>query len=332
MKTLLLNKSEVQSLLNMRDAIDSVEEGYKAFCSGQVIQPDIVSVELPQYCGEMDIKAGYAHNTRMISVKCASGFYENQRLSGLPNSMSTVLLFDGSSGFPLCIMDGSLITGYRTGAAGAVSAKLLARGDSKTVAVIGTGEQARMQARALKEVLSFDTIRVWGRSVDQAALYKREMEAELQCCVTVCETPESAVKEADIIITVTPGKTPVIEKKWVRPGTHIIAVGADMEGKQELDPSLFLGAKIVVDNRNQCITRGETQNPLRCGLIRPEEIHCEIGEILLGLKPGRENAEEITIFDTTGMAVQDNVTASKIYARALEQMLGENFDFMGRNV
>ena len=328
MKTLLLKKSEVKSLLNMKDVIASVEEGYKAFCSGQVIQPDIVSVEIPECSGEMDVKAGYSKSTQMISVKCASGFYENQRTTDLPNSMSTVLLFDGCTGFPLCIMDGSLITGYRTGAAGAVSARLLARKDSKTVAVIGTGEQARMQIRALKEVQDFDRIIVWGRSGEQAGLYKREIEKELKCSVEISESPEDAAKGADIIITTTPGKTPLIKKEWIRPGTHIVAVGADMEGKQELDAELFRGAKIVVDNFHQCVTRGETQNPMRQGVINQKDIHCEIGQILLGEKPGRENDAELTIFDTTGMAVQDNVTAAKIYARALELGLGGYYDFM----
>lgn len=328
MKTLLLKKSEVKSLLNMKDVIASVEEGYKAFCSGQVIQPDIVSIEIPESSGEMDVKAGYSKSSRMISVKCASGFYDNQRTTNLPNSLSTVLLFDGSTGFPLCIMDGSLITGYRTGAAGAVSAKLLARKDSKTVAVIGTGEQARMQVLALKEILDFERITVWGRAAEQAALYKQEMEPALKCSVDIAETPEAAVKEADIVITTTPGKSPLVMREWIRPGTHIIAVGADMEGKQELDAELFRGAKIVVDNIRQCITRGETQNPLRLGVITPENVHCEIGQILLGEKPGRESDTELTIFDTTGMAVQDNATAAKIYARALELNLGQYYDFM----
>ena len=328
MKTLLLKKSEVQSLLNMKDVIASVEEGYKAFCSGQVIQPDIVSVEIPEHNGEMDVKAGYSKSSQIISVKCASGFYENQKNTDLPNSLSTVLLFDGCTGFPLCIMDGSLITGYRTGAAGALSARLLARKDSKTVAVIGTGEQARMQVRALKEVLDFDRIMVWGRSGDQAALYKRETEEDLKCSVEISESPEAAVKYADVVITTTPGKSPLIRKEWIRPGTHIVAVGADMEGKQELDAELFRDAKVVVDNRRQCMTRGETQNPLRQGVIATEDICCEIGQILLGEKAGRENDMELTIFDTTGMAVQDNVTAAKIYVRALERNLGLSYDFM----
>ena len=328
MKTLLLKKSEVSGLLDMTNVIASVEDGYRSYCSGQVIQPDIVSVEIPQCNGEMDIKAGYSQNTRMISVKCASGFYDNQKTTDLPNSLSTVLLFDGSTGFPLCIMDGSLITGYRTGAAGAVSAKVLARKDSKTVAVLGTGEQSRMQIYALKTVLGIETIRVWGRSAQQLSDYRQEMESNTGCQVVICSTPEEAVGNADIIITTTPSKTPIIMREWVNPGTHIIAVGADMEGKQELDAALFDGAKIVVDNMNQCITRGEAQNPLKLGVIKPEDIHCEIGQILLGKKSGRENDKEITIFDTTGMAVQDNVTAAKIYERALALNLGSYYDFM----
>lgn len=329
LKTLLLNKSNVSRLLTMEDVILSVVEGYKDYSSGQVIQPDIVSIEIPEANGEIDVKCGYSGSTGMISVKCASGFYDNQKTSSLPNSLSTVLAFDGSTGFPLCIMDGSLITGYRTGAAGAVSAKLLARQNSRTAAVIGTGEQARMQVRALKTVLDIEEIRVWGRSADMAAAYRSEMEKELECRILTASSPELAVKDTDIIITTTPGKTPVIQRNWVRPGAHIIAVGADMEGKQELDAFLFEKAKVVVDNLHQCVTRGETQNPLRQGIIRQADIHCEIGEILLGRKPGRVSETEITIFDTTGMAVQDNVTAAKIYERALASKLGEYYDFMG---
>lgn len=312
----------------MKDVITSVEEGYKAYCSGQVIQPEIVSIELPESCGEMDIKAGYSQSTELISVKCASGFYHNQRTVNLPNSMSTVLLFDGNTGFPLCVMNGGPITAYRTGAAGAVSAGLLARKDCNDIAVIGTGEQARMQIRAIKEIMDFQKIRVWGRAEEQMSFYKADMEAELPCIVEPCGTPEEAVRDAAVIITTTPSKSPVIKREWVHPGAHIIAVGADMEGKQELDPLLFVGAKIVVDNMSQCVTRGETQNPLKQGLISQTDIHCEIGEILLGRKSGRENDSEITIFDTTGMAVQDNVTAVKIYREALARKLGRYYNFM----
>ena len=328
METLLLKKEEVRSLLKIEAVIASVEEGYKAYSTGKTIQPQIVSIELPEQNGEMDIKAGYSRNTGMISVKCASGFYDNQDKGTFPNSMSTVLLFNGDTGFPVCIMDGSLITGIRTGAAGAVSARLLARKDSKTAAVIGTGEQARMQILALKAVMDIKTVRIFGRSHEKMEAYQKEMSAQTDCLIELCSTPEDAVKYADIIITATPSKSPIVKREWVRPGTHIIAVGADMEGKQELEASLFQNARIVVDHIDQCITRGETQNPLRFGLIEETDIDCEIGQILLGSKKGRIDDQEITIFDMTGMAVQDNITAAKIYERALAFGIGTYYDFM----
>jgi alanine dehydrogenase len=328
LETLLLKKEEVRSLLKIEAVIASVEEGYKAYSTGKTIQPQIVSIELPEQNGEMDIKAGYSRNTGMISVKCASGFYDNQDKGTFPNSMSTVLLFNGDTGFPVCIMDGSLITGIRTGAAGAVSARLLARKDSKTAAVIGTGEQARMQILALKAVMDIKTVRLFGRSHEKMEAYQEEMSAQTDCLIELCATPEEAVKYADIIITATPSKSPIVKREWVRPGTHIIAVGADMEGKQELEASLFQNARIVVDHIDQCITRGETQNPLRYGLIEETNIDCEIGQILLGSKNGRIDDQEITIFDMTGMAVQDNITAAKIYERALAFRIGTYYDFM----
>jgi len=328
LKTLLLKKEEVRSLLKIEAVIASVEEGYKAYSTGKTIQPQIVSIELPEQNGEMDIKAGYSHNTGMISVKCASGFYDNQEKGTFPNSMSTVLLFNGDTGFPVCIMDGSLITGCRTGAAGAVSARLLARKDSKTAAVIGTGEQARMQILALKAVMNIKTVRIWGRSPEKMESYRKEMMAQTDCLIELCITPEEAVKYADIIITATPSKSPIVKREWVRPGTHIIAAGADMEGKQELEATIFQNARIVVDHIDQCITRGETQNPLRFGLINESDIYCEIGQILLGLKQGRTDDQEITIFDMTGMAVQDNITAAKVYERALAFQIGTYHDFM----
>lgn len=328
MKTLLLNRDDVQCLLSPEEVIAAVKSSYIAYSGGQTIQPSIVSIEIPQYCGEMDVKASYSRNTEVISVKCASGFYENKKNGGLPNSMSTLLLFDGTTGFPLCILDASLITGWRTGAAGAISASLLARADSRTAAIIGTGDQARMQLRALKTVIDLHEIRLWGRSSEQMHAYWGEMAKEMGCDIHLCPSPEEAVREADIIVTTTPSSAPLIRQDWVSPGTHIIAVGADMEGKQELDPMLFQGAKIVVDSLSQCRVRGEIQNPLHLGIISEERIHGEIGQILAGEKAGREKDSEITIFDLTGMAVQDNFTAAKIYQRALALKRGTYYDFI----
>jgi alanine dehydrogenase len=328
MKTLLLKKKDVSALITPDMVISAVEESYMAYSRGDTIQPPIVSVALPERNGEMDVKAGYSKTTSMISVKCASGFYDNRKTGTFPNSMSTLLLFDGTTGFPLCMMDAGTVTGWRTGAAGAVSARLLARKNAKTAAIIGTGDQARMQLLALTSVAEIESVFLWGRSRDQMLLYLEEMCDKVKCKITPADTPQSAVMNADIVITATPASEILIKRDWIRPGTHIIAVGADMEGKQELDSLLFKEAKIVVDHLEQCSLRGELQNPLRQGVIRREDIHCEIGQILLGKKNGRETDDEITIFDMTGMAIQDNVTALKIYESALDLELGTYYDFM----
>lgn len=322
MKTLILSRADVSELLNMADTITAVEEAYRTFNSGFAIQPPIMSIDVPENNGELDVKACYSQSNSTITVKTAVGFWDNKANYDLPTLLATIILYDGKNGFPLCIMDGSLITGYRTGAAGAISAKLFARKNSKTVGVIGSGGQARMQAMALKEVLPIETIKVWSPSPEELAAYKADMEKALGIKVIPCETVKEAVQAADIVITTTPSKHALVSSTYIKTGTHIVAIGADMEGKQELDPLIFKNAKIVVDSKAQCLQRGEARNPFISGVIKDTDIYAEIGEILLKKKPGRENEGEITIFDSTGMGIQDNTVARMIYNKALEQGKG----------
>ncbi|QIB68813.1 ornithine cyclodeaminase family protein [Aminipila butyrica] len=328
MKTLLLSIDHVRSSLSMKEVIQAVEEGYQSYDAGMVQQPDIVSMEMPANNGETDIKSCYNQLNERISVKVASGFYDNGKSNDLPTMIGTILLFDGKTGAPLCIMDGSLITGIRTGAAGAISAKLLARKDSKTVAVFGGGGQARMQVYALCQVLDIQEVRVYSEYKDELARYKDEVEAQEKVRVVLCDTPEEAMKGADIAISTTPSKKYLVERAWVQPGTHIIAVGADMAGKNEWDPEVFRGAKVVNDSISQCVSRGETRNAILAGVIQESDIYAEIGQLVAGQKPLRENDQEITLFDTTGMAIQDNVTAVKVYQLAKEKGLGQYFEFI----
>lgn len=328
MKTLLLNQREVKQLLNMPDTIIAVEEAYKDFNRKMVIQPPIVSIEVQEHNGEMDLKAGYSKSTDMIAVKTAVGYYDNPKRYNLPSLLATITLYDGKNGYPVCIMDGSMITGYRTGAAGAVSAKVLARKNSEIVGVIGAGNQARMQIIALKQVLPIKTVKVWSPIREEQVKYKQDVELMLGIQVILCDEPKVAVENSDIIVTTTPGKNPIVQDEWVSPGTHIIAIGADMEGKQELDCKTFSRAKIVVDNIQQCVPRGETQNPIREGIITEKEIYAEIGEVLLGTKLGRENNKEITIFDSTGMSIQDNTTACRIFKNAVRLGIGQNIELI----
>lgn len=328
MKTLLLSMADVQHILSMRDVISAVKEGYLAFDQGKVQQPDIVSMEMEAYNGETDIKSCCNELNQRISVKIASGFYNNGKVNTLPTMIGTIQLFDGTTGAPLCIMDGSLITGIRTGAAGAISSEYLARKNAQTVCVIGGGGQARMQVYGLCQVRPIENVRVFSPYPPELPKYKEDVEHTTGVPVTICETVEEAVQGADIIITTTPSKQYLVPANLVRKGMHIVAVGADMAGKNEWDPEVFRGAKIVNDSIAQCTTRGETRNALLAGVIQQNDIYGEIGELVSGKKPGRISEDEITIFDTTGMAIQDNVTAVKVYEMAKAQGLGTWFEFL----
>ncbi len=184
-----------------------------------------------------------------------------------------------------------------------------------------------MQIYALSRILPLEQIKVYSRSTAALPKYKEDVEAETHIPVTVCDTVEKALQSADIIVTTTPSKNYLMPAAFVRKGTHIIAVGADMAGKNELEPTIFCKAKMVNDSIAQCISRGETRNAIVSGYIKECDIYGEIGELIAGKKPGRTNNDEITIFDTTGMAVQDNVTAAMVYQTAVNRSVGAWFSF-----
>lgn len=328
LKTLILGRQDVSNILNMHDTMSAVEEAYRAYNMNLVVQPPIVSIDVPENNGELDIKSCYSKTNESITVKTAVGFWDNPASYNLPTLLATIILYDAKNGFPLCIMDGSLITAFRTGAAGGLSAKLLARPDSKIIGMIGAGGQARMQVSAIKEVLPIETIKVWAQSQSELEHYKNDIESSMGIKVIICKTPDEAVENSDIVVTTTPSKQAIVKAESIKAGTHIIAIGADMEGKQELDPMLFKNAKIVVDSKAQCLQRGETRNPFVAGIISEKDIHAEIGELLLSTKYSREDNVEITIFDPTGMGIQDNTVARMVYDRAIELEKGQFLDLV----
>lgn len=329
METLLLTKAQVSGLLRMPDVIDAVDAAFRAFNSGQVEQPGYMGLHLAPTGAEIDFKAALDRAEEMVSLKASSGgFKDNLARFGVPNGMGTVLLFDARNGALACVMDGSLLTGYRTGAAGALSARALARRDARRIGVIGTGTQARMQIRALHEVMQIETIHAASRSSPGMDAFCADIQKAFGITV-LPGSPSEVAWAADILVTTTRATGVVVEAGWVRPGTHLIAVGADQAGKQELDPELFRGARIVVDSHAQCAAKGELQHALRHGTAQGPQT--ELGEVLLGRKPGRGDDTQITIFDSTGMAIQDTATASVILSRARAQGIGTSFDFLGQD-
>jgi alanine dehydrogenase len=328
METLLLNKDEIGSLIDLDAVLEAVESGYKSFSSGRVVQPDFMSVELPGSHACIDFKGGLDLDGGYITIKSSAGGYKRNPELGLPTGMNTVMLFEASTGALKCVMDGTWITGCRTAAAGAISVKYLSREDAKTLCIIGAGNQARRQLRAIIRVRDFSEVHVWNASSEALDEYVREMSEETGLDIRKCETAEDAVRAADVIVTTTRAhRGPIVKKDWLKPGAHIVAIGSDMPGKQELSADVFEEAKVVNDSVELCVKYGDTQHAVKEGIIKPEDIHAEIGEILLGKKAGRENPDEITIFDSVGMAIQDTVTVAMLYKAALDKGLGTPYEF-----
>lgn len=329
MRTLLLNKTEVGSLIDLDGILLSVEKGYAHFSSGKVVQPDFINLVKPGTHTGFDFKTGYDLERNIISVKSSSGGYADNPAQGLPTGLNMVYLYDGSTSVLKCIMDGTWITGCRTAAAGAISVKYLARKNATKLAMIGTGGQARRQLRAIIRVRPITEVYVFGYHPDHVETYIKEMSEEFGIRFIPCSDPDEAVSQVDIVVTTTQGRRGiVVNKDSVRPGTHIVAVGADVSDKQEIDPLIFPNAKVVNDSIALCLKNGDTHHAVDQGIISSSMIYGEIGEIILGQKKGRENEEEITIFDTVGMAIQDISMATDIYEKAQEKKMGTYFDFI----
>jgi len=327
-EVLILTRKEVESCLSMKRTIEAVRDAYMAFANGRVQMPPVMHLDVHKHNGEVDIKSGFVEDFELIGTKIASGYYDNHKL-GLPPGMAVIVLLDLKTSMPLAIMDGSYITAYRTGAAGAVAASVLARKESSKVGVIGAGTQGRMQVLALNELFKLEEIRVWDIDERMASRYATEMSTLLGIGVQNLSNRENVVRGSDIVVTVTPSKKPLVEVNWIEKGMHINAIGADGPGKQEHDPAIVrLADKIVVDSFSQCRRIGEIQHAISQGLISDHDIYAEIGEILLGKKPGRESDDEITFFDSTGLAAQDIAAAHVVLKAAREKRLGYLSDLM----
>lgn len=326
-EVIILSQEEVKSCLPMSEAIKAVAEAYKAFAKGRVELAPVVHLSVEKYRGEVDVKSGYVEDFGLIGTKIASGYYDNPKM-GLPSGVAVIILMDLKTSLPLAIMDGTYLTAVRTGAAGAVAASVLARKDSQRVGVIGAGTQARMQVLALSEIFPLKQVKVYNIHSTSSEKYVAEMRERLGIEVKPVNTPKEAVSEVDIIVTATPSNKALIMDEWIPDGVHINAIGADAPGKQELDPKIMKRAKIVVDSFKQCRVIGEIQHALAQGLITEEDVHAEIGDILIGKKVSRENDTEITLFDSTGMAVQDIAAANIVYQQAKKNNIGSRIKLL----
>ena len=310
---LILGRRETEQLLTVVEAIAAVERAFKLKAQKKAIMPPKLYLDMPEFAG--DFRAMPAYIDGIAGIKWTSGYPNNYRYN-LPTVMATIILCDPKTGRPLAIMNGEYVTSIRTGAAGAVAVKYLARSDSSVIGMIGAGMQARTQLLTIREVLpGIKEVKVFDLRKEVSQRYAQMMAAELKINICPVETIKAAT-DADIVVTTTPSREPVVKKHHIKPGTHINAIGADAKGKQELESGLLASAKVVVDDIEQASHGGEINVPISEGQLRIEQIYGTIGEIAANLKNGRENDDEVTIFDSTGLAIQDMVCAKLIYEKA----------------
>ncbi|MBI5149569.1 MAG: alanine dehydrogenase [Candidatus Omnitrophica bacterium] len=319
-KTLILGRKDVAKLVDVKGAIKVVETAFREYGLGRARMPPKIYLDLKEFSGDFRAMPSYVRKFNLCTLKWVNAHPKNAAF-GLPAVMAIIIVSDPKTGFPLAVMDGTLATSLRTGAGGAVAAKFLARKNSRVVALVGCGAQARTQLAGLREIFKVRRVRVWGHQPALAKKFIRDMSKKGET-MTAAATVRECVEGADIVVTTTPSRRPLVRTAWIKEGAHINAIGADAPGKQELDPKILGMSTVVVDDLAQASHSGEINVPVTRGMFKLQDIHATLGEIVAGRKKGRTSEREVTVFDSTGLAIQDTAVASLIYKAALKKKIG----------
>jgi len=317
---LWLNRKEVEKLLDMKGTLKVVEEAFRQHGLKKVQMPSKLYLYFKNHNGDLRTMPAYLEEQDITGVKIVNVHPDNPK-KGLPTVMALVILNSTETGAPLAIMDGTYLTDMRTGAAGGIAVKHLARRNSKTVGFVGTGNQARTQLLAINEIIDIHEIKATSTSEKQTLAFKDDMELIIECEIAAKKTIKE-VCDCDILVTTTPSREPIVMDEWISEGTHINAIGADAPGKEELDPRILKRARVVVDDIAQASHSGEINVPMSKGLLSEKDIFCELGEVITGKKKARTSDSDITVFDSTGLAIQDVATANMVYQKALKENMG----------
>lgn len=319
MQITILTERELRQCVQLdQEIVDAVADAFTRLANGQAMMPPIMRVEVLENNGEVDIKSAYLEGLDSFAVKMSSGFFNNAQL-GLPSLGGLMILLSAKIGFPeALLLDNGYLTDVRTGAAGAVAARHLARQSIDTVGVIGAGAQARYQVRALALVRRFTRLLVYSQTPERVEQYAADMRQELGVTVETLASAEAVVRGSDLLITTTPAKSPVVQADWLHPGLHITAMGSDAEGKQELHADVIARADVVVcDRKSQAFRLGELHHAREAGLLAEDDPHViELGDITVGRSPGRQNDQQITVADLTGTGAQDTAIALLAFRKA----------------
>ncbi len=314
----IIDIEQIKALLDIPLAIKEIEAGFVALSSGAATVPPIGYLGFSDPPGDCHIKYGYIHGDDIFVIKAATGFFENPSI-GLPTHNGLMLIMSAKTGAPIALLDdGGYLTEVRTAIAGAISAKYLAPNPVQCIGIVGAGFQSRMQLEYLRHATDCRRVKVWARRKEQAQQYQRDL-CESGFDVELADDLQELCHSCNLIVTTTPATEVLIRAEWIRPGTHITAMGSDSPGKQELDPALFRQAKVcAADSISQCLDHGEAHHAVAGQYVKEQDL-VELGQIIAGTVPGRTSPEDITIADLTGVAVQDIQIAKSVWAALRQQ-------------
>ena len=318
-KAMWINKEKVKSLLDMKSTLRVVEDAFRQHGLKKVQMPPKIYLDFKKYNGDLRTMPGYLEENNIAGVKIVNVHPDNPRI-GLPTVMATIVLILPETGEPLAIVDGTYITDMRTGAAGGIAVKYLARRDSNVIGFVGAGKQAKSQLLAISKVINIEEVKVFDLSKQKAREFVEDMQLELrqrEIGNIFLKDKVEHVCECDILVTTTPSKKPIVMNEWIAQGTHINAIGADAPGKQELDPEILRRAKVVVDDFPQASHSGEINVPFSESLSVKEPI-LELGDVIVGKARARTGDTDVTVFDSTGLAIQDVATTNLVYQMAVK--------------
>jgi alanine dehydrogenase len=318
---LLLSEKQVQGLIDVDELIEALAQAHIQYSTGKAVMPVRLVVPLPQIDGRITSMPGYLNEDKALGMKVVTYFQSNPQ-QNLPAILATIMLFSAETGKMIAAMDGSYITAIRTACASAMATKVLANPQTPVLGILGAGVQARTHIQALTRVRKLEKIKLYSPSGTSAAAVKKEM-AQVPVTMEVAENPEAAVRDADLVVTVTTSREPILKADWLKPGVHINAVGSHSPDMREIDGATLARAKVVVDSREAIMAEcGDILLAIKEGSVTKDNIHGEIGEVLAGTKAGREHTDEVTLYKSVGIAIQDVATANLVYHKALKQEVG----------
>jgi len=320
-KLRILRASDLNGTLDMRDVLALIERAFAERGLGRTEMPPKSYLHFPTHNGVLLIMPGNLPNLDQAAVKLINVHTRNPIEHGLPTLIATVVLVSPETGEPMCIMDGTYVTGMRTGAVSGVATKFLARRDARVLGIVGAGFQGPFQLDGVRHSMQVEQVLV-ADLVREKAQNLADRAAGFGLRARVCDTVEEVVRGCDVLVTATPSDHPIVKDEWVHDGMHINCVGTYAKGKQEIEGAILKRAVVVVDDWEQASHAGEINVPVSCGEFDRSGVYAELPEIAAGLKPGRTDDAAITVFDTTGLAIQDVVTAWKAFEVAEEKDLG----------